>query len=445
MFERLCILIFRLYPIEFRRTYGRDAWHVIQQRARVERTFALRMRLLLDLARDVIAMLVRGWQPAQELIAAADARDGGPRFQMIEVSTRRPEWFAAGMVTSALMFASFTVLFQPTEYPNAPAQLGEGSGGGPEGFPSKDDQQQAVAGGDDRHALIAAIAANLQQRYYDRAIGRQLADAILAFEKDGRYDKVATGPELAQKITDDIHTTSSAIGIPKGMFVADVVYSEYELPKGPPPPMMPASDLGSEVREYRDCQFSIVEMREGNIGYFKINGFAPGCGATAAKAMASFNDVSALIIDLRDNGGGIGDIALLIAGYLFDRPTPFWDPRPGSPVPPNTASPVAGSKLANTPVYLVTSTRTQSAAEYFAYNLKMLKRVTIVGERTAGHEHAGAFQRVTDHIGMGVQEVAPPQNPYAIKGWEVIGVEPDVQAARLEAPDVAKKLAASRK
>jgi C-terminal processing protease CtpA/Prc len=42
-------------------------------------------------------------------------------------------------------------------------------------------------------------------------------------------------------------------------------------------------------------------------------------------------------------------------------------------LPAGTASPVAGNKLADKPVYVLTSSSTQSAAEYFVYNLKMLK------------------------------------------------------------------------
>jgi C-terminal processing protease CtpA/Prc len=160
--------------------------------------------------------------------------------------------------------------------------------------------------------------------------------------------------------------------------------------------------------------------------------------------MASLNDADALIIDLRDNGGGFGETALLIAGYLFDRPAFLFDPRPNSPVPARTASPVAGNKLADKPVYLLTSSSTQSAAEYFVYNLKMLKRVTIVGETTAGRQHSGGFHLLTEHFGMGIQEVAPPDNPYSVKGWEVIGVEPDVKVPRSDALETAKKLAESR-
>ncbi|HEY2151474.1 MAG TPA: S41 family peptidase [Vicinamibacterales bacterium] len=159
--------------------------------------------------------------------------------------------------------------------------------------------------------------------------------------------------------------------------------------------------------------------------------------------MASLNSVNALVVDLRDNGGGFGDTALQIAGYLFDRPTYLFDPRPDSPVPARTVSPISGNKLADKPVYVLTSSTTQSAAEYFVYNLKMLKRATLVGETTAGHQHSGTFHRINDHFGMGVQEAAPPDNPYPVKGWEVIGIEPDVKVPRSDALDAARKLAGS--
>ena len=35
--------------------------------------------------------------------------------------------------------------------------------------------------------LAAVVAAKLRDRYFDHAIGQQLADALLAFEKNGRY------------------------------------------------------------------------------------------------------------------------------------------------------------------------------------------------------------------------------------------------------------------
>lgn len=251
------------------------------------------------------------------------------------------------------------------------------------------------------------------------------------------------GANLAARINRDIQTTSRALGIPRGVFVADVVYSARPLPTGPPPPMT------EEMRErnratmlQQNCLFETIETLPHNVGYMKLNGFADAtaCHETTARAMASLNDAAALIVDLRDNGGGFGDTALQIAGCLFDRPTFMYDPRPDSPVPARTASPVSGNKLVDKPVYVLTSSGTQSAAEYFVYNLKMLKRATVVGETTAGHQHSGAFHRITDHFGMGIQEAVPPDNPYPVKGWEVIGIEPDVTVSRTEAFQAARKL-----
>jgi hypothetical protein len=45
---------------------------------------------------------------------------------------------------------------------------------------------------------------------------------------------------------------------------------------------------------------------------------------------------------------------------------------------------------------------------------------------------------------MGIQEATPPDNPYPVKGWEVIGIEPDVKVSRTEAFDTARKLAENR-
>jgi hypothetical protein len=445
MFENVCALLLRLYPADFRRAYGREAVQLMRDRARHERGVLRRIRLLMDLAIDLCATSLHGWQPARSLLARVD---GAPRFDVIDVHGPRPKALAAGMLTSIFMFATFTLSFQPKALPNALTHLRKGSGSGIPGADSHDSAQQAVATDPEtHHKLIAAIAANLKQLYVDRAIGQRLADALLAHDKNGDYESLDMGANLAARINTHIQTTRHALGIPLGVFVADVVYSARMLPTGPPPPM--TEEMRQRNRAtllQQNCLFETIETLPHNVGYMKLNGFAEAtaCRETAGRAMASLNNAGALIVDLRDNGGGFGETALQIAGYLFDRPTYMYDPRPHSPVPARTASPISGNKLVDKPVYVLTSSSTQSAAEYFVYNLKMLKRATVVGETTAGHQHSGAFHRINDHFGMGIQEEAPPDNPYPVKGWEVIGVEPDVTAPRREALDVARKLAESR-
>jgi hypothetical protein len=438
MFETFCALLLRLYPAEFRRTYGDEAVQLLSDRARDERGVFARLRLLMDLAIDLFATSLHGWQASKPVLTSIDR---APRFDIIEARGPRPAALAAGMVVSLLMIASFPLLFQP-KVENTPARLG-----GLIGPRQRAATESVATDAEARHRLIAAIAANLEQRYVDRVTGGKLADALLSRDKKGEYASLDMGATLAARINRDILATSRALGIPPGVFVADVVHSARPLPKGPLPPATPEMrERNRAAIRRQNCLFETIEMLPNNIGSVKLNGFADpaACQETVDRAMASLNHADALIIDLRDNGGGLGETALRLAGYLFDRPTLFYDPRPDSPVPARTASPMAGNKLVDKPVYVLTSSRTQSAAEYFVYNLKMLKRATIVGEATAGHQHSGAFHRINEHFGMGIQEVVSPVSPYPVKGWEVIGIEPDVDVSRTDAFDAARKLAESR-
>jgi hypothetical protein len=442
MFDRVVALLLRLYPEEFRRVYGRDALQLMWDRAGHERGVRLRARLLIDLTKDLVVTSLT-WSPPAPALARTD---GMPRFDILTPHRPRPEAIAAGALTSILMLISFGLLFQPRVFPPTPLQLGEGSGGEPSGFESAEsDQQVVVAASGGGPSIVTLVAATLRERYYDVAIGQQLADALLAFEKNGQYRPVGSNAELAERINDDIYTTSRAIGIPSGAFVADVVYTEQPLPEGPPPPVTAAMREARRIRMLeQNCLFRTIETLPRNIGYLKLDGFMEpsACQETATRAMAAVSKADALILDLRDNGGGMGETALQIASYLFARPAFLYDPRPHSRVPTHT-TPIAGHTLADKPVYVLTSARTASAAEYFVYNLKMLKRVTIVGGRTAGAMHAGAFHRLDDHFGMGVQETPPPDNPYPVKGWEAIGIEPHVLVPAGDAVAVARTLAES--
>jgi len=104
---------------------------------------------------------------------------------------------------------------------------------------------------------------------------------------------------------------------------------------------------------------------------------------------------------------------------------------------------VAGSHLTDKPLYILTSVRTASAAEHFSYDLKMLKRATLVGETTRGSAHAGRFHRIDSHFGVGIPEVKPI-NPFSKTDWAGIGVRPDVKADSAGALAVAESMARSR-
>ena len=133
----------------------------------------------------------------------------------------------------------------------------------------------------------------------------------------------------------------------------------------------------------------------------------------------------------------------LISTYLFDEPThlnDIWERKDNSTQQYWTLPYVPGKRLNDKPVYVLTSKLTFSGAEEFSYNLKNLKRATIVGETTGGGAHPVAGHRVDDHFMIGVP-FARAINPISKTNWEGTGVEPDVKVPAVEALTTAEKLA----
>ncbi len=290
----------------------------------------------------------------------------------------------------------------------------------------------------ERKRLVNAVIDNLKKHYVDPEVARKTADALLAHEKNGDDDKVRDGGAFADLLTKQIREVSHDMHL-------EVVYSQEPLPDLLPEPTAEELARYRKVLEKDNCTFKKVEILPHNIGYLKLNGFPDPsvCRATAMAAMASLNNSDAIIFDLRDNRGGFSGMVSLISAYLFDHPEYMYDPRESPTQQSWTPSPVAGSRLADKPVYVLTSASTISAAEQFCYDLKMLKRVTLVGETTRGSAHAGVFYRIDDHFGMGIPETRAI-NPYSKTDWEGTGVKPDVKVKVAEALETAEKLAESK-
>jgi C-terminal processing protease CtpA/Prc len=101
---------------------------------------------------------------------------------------------------------------------------------------------------------------------------------------------------------------------------------------------------------------------------------------------------------------------------------------------------VPGRKYGGTkPVYVLTSSLTFSAAEEFTYNLKALKRATIVGEQTGGGAHPTRSARIDDQFSIAVP-FANSVNPITKTNWEGTGVTPDVTVPATQALETAMKL-----
>jgi hypothetical protein len=287
----------------------------------------------------------------------------------------------------------------------------------------------------ERKQIVDALIAKLSRSYVDSVLGKKMSAALESHQERGDYDWEIDGPSFARLLTSQLRDISHDMHL-------EVVYSPSVLPN------QPAEQTTESLARYRslmlrqNCTFEKVEIQPRNVGYVKLNSFPDPsvCRKTALAAMASLNHADALIFDLRDNRGGEPEMVAMIAAYLFDHPEYWYNPRESTTERSWTRSPVPGNTLADKPVYVLTSASTYSGAEQFCYNLKMLKRATLIGETTGGAAHAGVWYRIDDHFGVGIPEVKPI-NPFSSPDWAGTGVEPDVRVPSQDALKTAQGLA----
>ena len=181
-----------------------------------------------------------------------------------------------------------------------------------------------------------------------------------------------------------------------------------------------------------------LEILKGNIGYLDFRYLAgPEVAAdTYASAMTYLANTEALIIDLRRCGGSISpDAGPMLCSYFFATPQHlgdiYWRPD-GSTRQFWSWAHVPGKRYLDKPIYLLTSRGTFSGAEGLAYDLKNLKRVTIIGETTGGGANPGGDRRVDDHFVVWVP-IGRAISPITKTNWEGVGVTPDMAVPAVSA------------
>lgn len=301
--------------------------------------------------------------------------------------------------------------------------------------------ENAKLDGAQRKHIIHAAIANLTKYYIDPDVAQKMSNALLTHEKSGDDDAATDGEGFADLLTQQMMEVSH------DKYVM-MVYSTVTAPENPPAPSPEEVARYRKEMEQNKCTIEAVKILPRNIGYLKFNAFpdAAVCRTTIASAMASLNQADAIIFDLRDNRGGYANTVALVATYLFDRPThlnDFYSRSENSTEQSWTLPPVPGNRLWDKPAFVLTSPTTFSAAEGFAYDLKMLKRATLVGETTSGRGHMGIGHRIDDHFTIRVPGMRVI-NPISKTNWEGTGVVPDVKVKAADALQAAQELAESK-
>jgi hypothetical protein len=455
MSEVIFRLLLHLYPSRFRQEYGDEALQLFRDRTHDEAGVWPSVRLWFDLLADLVISLPREYCYTRPEVARASAKtrlDGTPTFFVFDTASpgRRP--LLLGGLLSLITLVSFPRLMNefgnfrpPSGWSFASPGAYERQSGEPQ--PPASGSEQGVQSPQDanppldatsRHRIIASAIASIKQHHIDPLEAQRAANALLAHERQGDDDSATSAEEFTRLATRQMREAT-------GDHQLELLYSPRAIPERTPGPEPPPS------AEYRDealrvnCAFEQVKILPHNVGYLKLNAFPDTsvCQATATAAMAKLNDADALIFDLRDNGGGFPSMVSLIAAYLFDHPEYMYCPLESTTAESWTHSPVPGNKLANKPVYILTSSRTISAAEEFTYDLKMLKRATLVGETTAGANHAANLHAIGDNFYVATVEVRAI-NPYSKSNWNDTGVKPDVKVRSPDALTAALRLVDKR-
>lgn len=175
--------------------------------------------------------------------------------------------------------------------------------------------------------------------------------------------------------------------------------------------------------------FDQIKILDGNIGYLSFWGFADLTVELKAKitsALTFLAGVDALIIDLRENGGGSAESVRYLSSHFiegkvhlnsfYNRPTQttqeFW-----------TLPEISNPNFEKLPLYILISNKTFSAAEEFTYNFKHLGRATILGEQSKGGANPWQWFDLPYNYRIAVP-VSMAINPVTGKNWESVGVQP---------------------
>jgi len=306
---------------------------------------------------------------------------------------------------------------------------------------AQQEQKDLVIDAATRTQVIDTILKRLNESYVFPDVAKKMEESIRGRVEKKEYDQITSAKQFATTLTDNLQAVSHDKHL-------RVRYSFEAIPERGPRREPTAEEIEQRNREltWLNHGFSKVERLNGNIGYLEFLNFMDHeLGAeTVAAAMNFINGTDALIIDMRRNGGGNPRMVALVCSYLFG-PEPvhlndlYW--REGNQTDEFwTRKELPGKRYLNKDVYVLTSKRTFSGAEEFSYNLKNLKRATIVGETTGGGAHPGGFSRMSEHFGMFIPS-GRAISPITKTNWEGTGVTPDVSVPADQALLVARLMA----
>ncbi|MBV9211916.1 MAG: hypothetical protein JOZ52_14840 [Acidobacteria bacterium] len=283
-----------------------------------------------------------------------------------------------------------------------------------------------------RKRLIEQIIHELQAKYIAPPKVKEIESYLRTKLQSGAYDKIEDTLQLSLALTQDLRAVSKDLhllvtynpDLERRLLAAPSTPS-YDLQELPPT----AEQLAAQRQSNYD--FRKVEIMRGNVGYLELKSFVDlnYSKETAAAAMNFLANTDAVIIDLRKNPGGFINLENFLASYFYGV-----DPvellsryhRDGDvTIKDWTLREVPGKRVQYVDLYILTSSETGSAGEGFSFIMQQRKRAKVVGEKTSGAGYGNKETPIGDGFVFYVS-VFRQFDARTGRGWQEVGVEPDI-------------------
>ncbi|HEX8169300.1 MAG TPA: S41 family peptidase [Thermoanaerobaculia bacterium] len=281
-----------------------------------------------------------------------------------------------------------------------------------------------------RAPVIESIARQIEKRYVivDEAprIAQRLRADVAKYEsiEDNAKLAEALGNDLRQS-TGDLHFDVRFDPAHAERLLAAGSDTKRVLPEVPPTP--------EQLAEMRRTNYGVrrYELLDGNVANIELTLLEKlqysRTALTAALELAA--NAEAVVIDLRGAPGGRPETVRFLASYFLAKPTLLlstFDRETGKTTESYSMAGVAGRRMPDVPLFILTGTGTGSAAEGFAFVMQQLGRAAIVGEHSQGAAYGGGWVPAAE----GFVVFIPTFRPVTKNGktWHATGVIPDVPA-----------------
>jgi len=179
------------------------------------------------------------------------------------------------------------------------------------------------------------------------------------------------------------------------------------------------------VREEVEVPTAVWEVRRAGVGYLRVSFFGARTSAEVSRALQELKaaHVTRLVLDLRDNPGGMVTAAVEVTGQFIDTGVIFYErDKNGNDKLFSTAP---GGAAVDMPLAVLVNGGTASAAEIVCGAIQDHERGPLVGERTFGKGSLQSIHELSDNSGVHVT-IAHWLTPdrHEIEG---AGLAPDVE------------------